>query len=270
MSKGGVVLVTGASHGIGKAIAALLVEKGFRVYGTSRRPSGEQGNGLKMLQLDITSDQSVESCVSGLIEKEGRIDVLINNAAVGLLGAIEETTIEEGKALFEANFFGTARMVNAVLPGMRQRRSGLIINFGSLAATLPIPFHAYLSCSKAAVNTFTDALRLEVKHLNIGVCVVEPGMVATHRGEEFAQLRVKKAISDYAEPEQRAFAVIEKGQSVGGDPQPVAETVLRIIRSKAPARYYLVGVEKRYVLLSRFLPQSAIEFLVSRHFRLTK
>ena len=159
------------------------------------------------MPLDVTSEESVSSCVSAVLERARRIDVLVNNAGVGLLGAVEEVSVEEARTLFDTNFFGVARtnffglarMVNAVLPGMRQRRSGLIINLGSLRATLPIPFHGYLSASKAAVTTYSDALRLALRSLGISVSVVEPGMTATHPGEQFAQLRVARSIDDYAE-----------------------------------------------------------------------
>jgi short-subunit dehydrogenase len=262
--------VTGATRGIGLVTATLLASHGYAVFGTARTPGAVSHGGFDLLPLDVTSDASVQSCVTALLERTGRIDVLVNNAAVGLLGAIEETTIEEARDLFDANLFGTARMVNAVLPGMRQRRHGLIINFGSLAWALPIPFHAYLSASKAAVITYTEALRLEVKHCNIGVTVVEPGMVATHRGATFAQLRVRGVIDDYAADERHALAVVEQGQGAGGDPRDVAETVLRIIHSKAPARYYLVGRERWFVRASRILPPSVIEGLVTRRFGLSR
>ena len=189
------------------------------------------------MPLDVTSEESVDSCVSTVVERAGRIDVLVNNAGIGLIGAAEEASIVEAWALFDTNLFGVARMVNAVLPAMRARHSGLIINFGSLGATLPIPFHGYLSASKAAVTTYSDALRLELRSLGIDVSVVEPGMTATHRGERFAQLRVARSIDDYTEQEKRATAVVQHGQSLGTDPRTVAETVLRIIRSNAPARY---------------------------------
>ena len=129
-----IVLVTGASRGIGEATAGLLAERGYRVFGTARRPAADRVDGFEMLPLDVTSGESVKSCVSAVLERAGGIDVLVNNAGIGLIGAVEETPVEDAAALFDANLFGAARMVNAVLTGMRQRKSGLIINFGSLAA----------------------------------------------------------------------------------------------------------------------------------------
>jgi short-subunit dehydrogenase len=173
-------------------------------------------------------------------------------------------------ALFDTNLFGTARMVNAVLPGMRQRRSGLIINLGSIAPAVPTPFHAYLSASKAAVHTFTDALRLEVRHLGIAVTAVEPGAMATHPGERFTQLKVATAIGDYTQQERKAAAVYQHGQQAGASPQAIAQVILRIVRSPAPDRYYLAGREKWYARACRFLPPSAVESLAARHFQVAK
>ena len=265
-----VVLVTGANRGIGQSTARLLAEHGYTVLGTARRPSDESAGGFELVQLDVTSQQSVNSCVSAVLERAGRIDVLVNNAGVGLIGAEEEASIEEARALFDTNLFGVARMVNAVLPAMRARHSGLIINFGSLGATLPVPFHGYLSASKAAVTTYSDALRLELKHLGVDVSVVEPGFTATHPGERFAQMRVARSIDDYTDQEQRATAVMQHGQALGTDPRTVAQTVLRIVRSNAPAPYYPVGREKWLLRLTRILPPAAIESLISRRFQLSK
>ena len=265
-----VVLVTGAGRGIGQSTAKLLAEHRYTVFGTAREPSGESMEGFELVALDVTSQESVDSCVSAVLERAGRIDVLLNNAGVGLIGAEEEASIEEARVLFDTNLFGVARMINAVLPGMRARRSGLIINFGSLGATLPVPFHGYLSASKAAVSTYSDALRLELKSLGVDVSVVEPGFTATHPGERFAQMRVARSINDYTEQQKRATAVMEQGQRAGIDPRTVAETVLGIIRSKDPAPYYPVGREKWLLRLTRILPPSAIESLMSRRFELSK
>lgn len=265
-----VVLVTGASRGLGQVAAAVLAGHGYQVFGTARKPLADSAGGVQMLPLDVTSQESVMSCVSGVMDRAGRIDVLVNNAAAGLIGAIEETPIGDAVAMFDTNLFGTARMVNAVLPSMRQRRNGLIINLGSIAPAVPTPFHAYLSASKAAVNTFTDALRLEVKHLGIAVTAVEPGAMATHPGERFAQLRVATVIGDYTDQEARATAVYQQGQQAGASPQAVAQAILRIIRTRAPARYYLVGSEKWYARLGRILPPPAVESLAARHFQLAK
>ncbi len=236
------------------------------MFGTARKPAADRANGVRLLALDVTSPDSVKSCVSAVLDRTGRIDVLVNNAGAGLIGAIEETPVEDAMALFDTNLFGTARMVNAVLPSMRERRSGLIINLGSLAPAVPTPFHAYLSASKAAVNTFSDALRLEAAPLGIAVTAVQPGAIATHPGERFTRLKVAGAIGDYAQREARAVAVYERGQRDGASPQLVAEAILRIIRTQMPARYYLVGKERWYARTTRILPPAAVESRASWHF----
>lgn len=259
-----VILITGASRGIGYATASLLARDGYHVFGTSRKPSSTDGAGYETLPLDVTSDASVQSCVAAVIARCGRIDVLVNNAASFLAGAAEEISLAEAHALFETSFFGMARVTGAVLPGMRERRSGRIINFGSAAAHLPIPFHGYISASKAAVVSYSEALRLELKPLNVHVSLVEPGFVATHPHEAFAQLTVKRSIDDYAVPERHAFAVFKKGETYGTDPKVVAETVRRIVRSNRPAGHYLVGSATRLVRLAGIAPYSVMESLMAR------
>ena len=258
LSHGPVVLVTGASQGIGAATAKLLADEGYRVYGTARVPSAERTRSFEMLALDVRVDSSVLSCVSTVLEREGRIDILVNNAGVGMVGAVEETTMTEARDLYETNVFGMGRMVAAVLPGMRERRSGQIINLGAVAAHLPLPYHAWLVSSKAAVGSYSDALRLEVKHLGIKVSVLEPGVVATHPGER-SSLRVATSLEAYEQHELRAVAAIER---TGLAPEAVARVILRIIHSKEPAAHYAVGREKWYARVGRVVPPSAVESLL--------
>jgi NAD(P)-dependent dehydrogenase (short-subunit alcohol dehydrogenase family) len=268
-----VVLVTGSSRGIGRATAVLLAERGYRVFGTTRKLADAQVDGVQMLTLDVTRDESVAACVAAVLERAGRIDVLVNNAAVGLMGAIEETPGRDAADLFDVNVFGAARMICAVLPGMRARRDGLIINLGSLAPAVPTPFHGYLSASKAAVSTLSDALRLEVRHLGIAVTCVEPGATATHPGAEFTALKAAGvgSIGDYARQEGEALGVYEHGQQAGGDPRAVAATILEIVETTAPARSYVAGSEKErwIVRASRLLPRSTVETLAAHHFHVS-
>src|SRR3989454_6137768 len=167
------VLVTGASSGIGQAIAQLLTERGFNVYGTSRKPTG------KLIPLDVRSDDSVRAC----IDRVGPIDVLVNNAGYSLMSAAEETSIDEAKAQLETNFFGAVRMVNAVLPAMRKAGAGKIINIGSLAGITAIPFSAFYTASKFAIDGYSEALWHELRPLGISVSVIEPGFVHTAIGD---------------------------------------------------------------------------------------
>ena len=259
-----VALITGASSGIGKLTAALLASRGFTVFGTSRKASGGKLNGVEMLQLDITSDESVTTCVSNLLQKTGRLDVLINNAGQAFAGGLEETSLEEAKTQFDSNFFGAVRMVNAVLPEMRKRRSGQIINLGSLKGIFPTPFGGYYGAAKAALMVYSEALRHELKNLGVKVSVIEPGFYNTHH----TRIRAARSISDYDEIRKRAQSADEESFDKGADPREVAETILKIIESPSPRLHYIVGKEKRYVLLKRILPDSIMESQTRKHWRL--
>ena len=152
------VLITGASSGIGRATAQLLTERGFTVYGTARRPDRATPEQFRLLALDVRSDDSVRACVDQVLSQTGRLDVLFNNAGYALTGAAEETSLAEAKAQFETNFFGTVRMVNAVLPGMRKAGAGRIVNIGSLAGLTAIPFSAFYCATKFALEAYSEAL----------------------------------------------------------------------------------------------------------------
>ena len=265
MQSGKVVLITGASSGFGKETASLLAQRGFKVFGTSRKASGDKQDGVEMLRLDITSDESVRDCVSTLLTKTGRIDVLVNNAGQALVGGLEETSIEEAKAHFDSSFFGTVRMVNATLPDMRKHRNGQIINVASLAGTFPVPFEGYYVAAKAALIAYSEVLRQEVKSLGINVSVVEPGFFRTNLGN--TRVRAANSISDYDQMRKRAHAALVESFDKGGDPKEIAEMILNIIESPSPRLHYVVGKEKRYLLMKRVLPASTMESQARKHWR---
>src|SRR5690349_7889041 len=172
MSVQQVVLITGASSGVGQSTAQLLSQKGYRVFGTSRNPSrGESA--IEMVPLDVRNDDSVTTCVKSVLDKAGHIGVLINNAGYELSGALEETSLEEARSQFDTNFFGVVRMIKAVLPSMRERRQGRIINVGSFSGVSAIPFMGMYSASKFALEGYSDALRMEVAPFNIHVSLTE-------------------------------------------------------------------------------------------------
>jgi len=205
-------------------------------------------------------------CVSNLLQKTGRIDVLVNNAGQVLTGGLEETSIDEAKAHFDSNFFGAVRMVNAVLPEMRKQKSGQIINVASLAGTFPVPFEGYYGAAKAALMTYSEALRQEVKALGIKVSVVEPGFFKTNLIQN--RIRAANAIGDYDEIRKRTLTALEKSVVGGANAEEVAETILKIVESPSPALHYAVGREKRYLLLKRIMPASTIESQTRKHWRL--
>ena len=259
-----VVLITGASSGLGKSTASLLASQGFNVFGTSRKHTEVESNSIRMLELDITSDTSVEACVSNLLQRTGRLDILVNNAGQAFTGGLEETTLEEAKAQFEVNFFGSVRMVNAVLPSMRKLRNGQIINVASMAAVFPIPFGGYYAPAKIALMIYSEVLRHELKNLGVKVSVVEPGFFNTHHSRSSAA----NSLSDYNGVRKRAQSADVESFDKGGDPQEVAELILKIIQTPSPKLHYMIGKEKRYVLLKRLLPEAIVESQTRKHWRL--
>lgn len=260
------VLVTGASSGIGKAVAQLFVEHGFRVFGTSRQHRADE-HGVEMLPLDVRSDESVARCVEEVLARAGRIDVLVNNAAVMHMGFAEETTVHEAEAVFAANLFGVVRVTNAVLPGMRSRRQGRIINVGSLAAWVGEPGEAFYAASKAALARYTQALRHEVWPLGIAVSLVEPGAFAT------SVLQVSStagaSIADYDGARETASHVLHESLRRGGDPRRVASVVVKTARARSPLYRYGAGRDGRWVpYLTLLLPQRLVDSLLRRSYGL--
>jgi len=254
-----VVLITGASSGFGKSIAEHLAAQGCRVFGTSRSPK-EPVAGVTMLSLDVNDDLSVQTAVSDVIAQAGRIDVLINNAGVGLCGAIEDTSIDEARWQMETNFFGPVRMIQAVLPHMRKLGSGRIINIGSLAGQMALPYQPFYSTSKFAMEGLNEALRLELCSSGIDSTIIEPGDFATG----FTAARVFSAQAKtglHAQALERVVGIYEKDELNGASPQMVANLCARIIAAGKIAPRYSVGrIDQRFgLLLKRWLPASWFE-----------
>ncbi len=267
MPESKVVLVTGDSSGFGKETSLLLSRHGFRAFGTSRKPSGkETGAGVEMLQLDVDSDKSVNDCINRIKDKSGRLDVLVNNAGYVLTGALEENSLDEAKSQFETNFFGAVRMANAALPIMRKQGSGQIINISSIAAAIPFPFEGFYAATKAALLSYTEQLRHEVKSLGVNVSVVEPGFFRTNLGETRGYAR--GLIGDYDKMRTRLVEALKDEFRKGGNPTLVAQTILRIIESKSPRLEYLSSKTGRYRALKHVLPQSMMERGLRRRWKL--
>jgi NAD(P)-dependent dehydrogenase (short-subunit alcohol dehydrogenase family) len=257
-----VVLVTGATSGIGKATAELLAASGYRVFGTSRDPAGKTASGYELLQLEVSSDESVAACVRAVVDRTGgRIDVLHNNAGTGIIGAAEEVSPEEALRLFQINFFGVMRMTNAVLPHMRARRSGKIINMSSSGGVAALPFAALYCATKFALEGYTEALRHELRPLGIAAVVVAPGPVSTPAGEK--AMRASRVIEDYAGRRARADEMSVRGIRNGMDPRRVAEAILRVVRASWPSPRYPVGLQSSATGLAHgVLPSGAFEAMV--------
>lgn len=262
-----IAIVTGASSGIGKATAERLTVAGYKVYGTSRR--GEQANPqpFAMLPLDVTRDVSVEAAVEEVIRLEGRIDLLVNNAGFGVAPAgAEESSIEQAQAIFDTNFMGIVRMTRAVVPHMRQQRSGRIINIGSVLGFLPMPYMALYSATKHAVAGYSEALDHELRTMGIRVSVVEPAYINTPFDTNLmkpdAPLDVYRNIR--ARVERRLKEVL-----VGADgPQVVAEIVLKAAMADRPKLHYAPGLANRMRLLRRFAPVSILDAGIRKDLRL--
>jgi short-subunit dehydrogenase len=259
-----VVLVTGATSGIGQATGELLASQGYRVYGTSRHPQGKTTCDFELLQLDVTSDISVERCVSEISERtNGRIDVLVNNAGTGIFGAVEEVSHAEALALFEINFFGVMRMTSAVLPLMRARRSGKIINMSSSGGLASLPFAGIYCATKFALEAYTAALFHEVRPLGISATVVAPGPVSTPAGDQ--AMRAARVIDDYTERRRKTDEMGVDAIRNGIDPRRVAKAILKVIWSKHPAPRYPVGLQARMTGIGRsLLPPSVFQAAVRR------
>jgi short-subunit dehydrogenase len=264
---GKTAIVTGASSGIGSAIAEALARAGFTVFGTSRRTTGNGPAGASMLACDVTDDESVDALVSTVISQTGRIDVLVNNAGIGLIGGAEESSIAQVRALFDVNLFGTMRVTNAVLPSMRQRGQGRIINIGSILGLIPAPYSTHYSATKHALEGYSESLDHEVRAFNIRVSLIEPGN--TRSGFEQNALEPDAMLADYGRARADASALMREMVSTGDDPKVVGDAVLKAATDARPRRRYAAGKVARQVsLLRRFVPADMFDKSLRKQLRL--
>ena len=261
-----VVLVTGASSGIGKECAELLSQGGHKVYRGSR--STEDNLDAGSISLDVDSEISVNSAVKRVFEKEGCVDVVVNAAGFGIVGAVEDTSMSEAKKQFETNFFGVVRVCKAVLPLMRQQGSGLIINISSIAGLVSLPFQAFYSASKFALEGLTEGMRMEVAPFGIRVVLVEPGDFRTEFTKNRKETNEAANNSGYRKRYLRALAVFEKEEANGDDPTNVARLVSRIVEKKSPRLRYSVGPTGERVVptLKQILPHKVYQWLFMKHY----
>jgi NAD(P)-dependent dehydrogenase (short-subunit alcohol dehydrogenase family) len=260
-----VVLVTGASSGFGRAIAQALHARGHRVIGTTRRLSvSADPVEFGLVTLDVESDASVAEGVAEVLRQAGRIDTLVNNAGVGYAGAIEDTTIEEARRQFETNFFGMHRMCRAVLPHMRARGAGRIVNMSSLGGLVSVPFQAMYCASKFAVEAYTEALRMEARPFGIRVSMVEPGDYATGFTANRRMTAASIAGSPYAERCSKAVRRMAEDESANADIGPVVRATIAAIESGNPRLRYPVAnvLQRALVTLRPILPQALFEYLM--------
>ena len=262
-----VILVTGATSGIGLATATRLAADGHRVFGTSRDPAAAAAVGYELLPLEVSSDESAERCVRLVAERTGgRIDVLVNNVGTGILGAAEETSVDEAKRLFDVNFFGAVRLTNRVLPLMRQRRAGTLVSMSSAGGVGVVPFAGFYCATKFALEAWTEAVRYEVAPFGISAVVVAPQAVRTPAGD--TAMRAAKRLPEYAAARQQADEAYTSAIRTGIDPRRVAETISEIVRTRHPAPRYRVGMQSAAVSLVRGLvPNRVYDAVAKRLFR---
>ncbi|QYE33517.1 MULTISPECIES: SDR family NAD(P)-dependent oxidoreductase [Sphingosinicellaceae] len=258
------VIVTGAAGGIGAAIASNLTMSGWRVFATMRRPVLAQ-HGPDALALDVTRDDSVNAAVAEVVGRTGRVDAIVNNAGVDMLGAVEETTTEEALKLFETNFFGVHRLTRAVLPIMRAQLSGRIVTIGSIAGFVPTPFNAFYCASKHALNGYCEALDYEIRPFGIRTILIEPGFIRT--GLRAKKRTVADSIDAYSEIRGRAGAGFDESVSRGTDPARVAEVVQRALVAAHPKFRQLVGNDARLLnIVYHYLPGFLFKAGMNRQF----
>jgi NAD(P)-dependent dehydrogenase (short-subunit alcohol dehydrogenase family) len=254
-----VALVTGASAGIGEAAARALVGAGFTVYGTSRRAAaGEKRGAVAFLPLDVTDDGSVAAVVREVLERSGRIDVLVNNAGVGVAGAAEESSIEQARALFETNVFGAIRMTRAVLPHMREQGSGRIINVSSVLGFLPAPFMALYSSTKHALEGYSESLDHEVRDHGVRVLLVEPAYTKT--SFDANTVAADEPLALYARRREAIDVLNAAAVRAGDEPSVVGQVIVAAATDTHPRLRYPAGtLARRVSKLRRYVPPALFD-----------
>src|SRR5215208_2330894 len=267
-TKNAVAIVTGASSGIGEATAQRLAAAGYKVYGTSRRGAQASGQAFEVLPLDVTSDASVAALVGEVMRREGRIDLLVNNAGFGVApGGAEESSIEQARAIFETNVFGLIRMTRAVLPHMRQRRSGRIINMSSVLGFLPMPYGALYAATKHAVEGYSESLDHELRTRGIRVSVVEPAYTKTPFDANFLEPDAK--LDAYREAREGVTRRVNEVMATAEQPAVVADTVLKAANAAHPKVRYAAGkLANRLRLLRTYAPVGLMDAGIRKDLRL--
>ncbi|MBX9189110.1 SDR family oxidoreductase [Bacteroides sp. K03] len=266
-----VILITGASSGFGKITAQTLAAQGHIVYGTSRKQT-ENKKSVTMLVADVTDSNSIHHVVERIIKEHGRIDVLINNAGVGIGGALELATDEEIALQMDTNFLGMVRVCRSVLPIMRRQRKGKIINISSIAGLIAVPYQGFYSASKFAIEGYSEALSLEIHPFGIKVCVVEPGDFNTG----FTANRNISATTlnnpDYGQYFADTLKIIEKAETGGCSPSKLATTILKLVEKENPPFRTLTGPLSQvgFAKVKGWLPGKIIRYALRTFYRIKK
>ena len=262
-----VAIVTGASTGIGQASAQALHQAGFRVFGTSRRAVASVSEGIAMITCDVTDDASVKKAVEKVLDTTGRIDVLVNNAGMGLLGGAEESSIDQAQALFDVNLFGVIRATNAVLPAMRDQKAGRIVNISSVLGLIPAPFSALYSATKHALEGYSESLDHEVRSFGIRVCLLEPAYTRTSFEQNMAL--PDRTLDAYATARAGANALIHDAMNTADAPEVVVASLIEAVTAVSPRPRYTCGKVARQVsVLRRFVPERMFDKSLRKQMRL--
>lgn len=266
--KSKIAIVTGASSGIGKTTAELLANSGYKVYGTSRKVTQASQRSYKMISLDVNSEESIEAALREVVQIEGRIDLVVNNAGFGVApGGAEESSIEQTKMLFETNFFGIVRMTRAVVPYMRKQGEGRIINIGSVLGLIPAPYMASYAATKHAVEGFSESLDHELRTRGIRVSVIEPGYTNTHFEANTQEVDAK--LDEYTIARRALAKLVKIAVEGGDDPKVVAKVVLKAANAKHPKLRYAAGkLACRLSLLRRFAPAALVDIGIRKEMKL--
>ena len=253
-----VALVTGASAGIVEATARALLAAGYQVFGTYRKDPQQRIEGIRYVHCDVTSDASIAAAVAEVLKTSPCIDLLVNNAGIGLVAGAEESSVEQAKALFDVNLFGAIRMTQAVLPAMRRQRSGRIVNLSSILGVIPSPYSALYASTKHAMEGYFESLDHEVRAFGIRAVLVEPAYTRT--AFEGNLLQADRRLDDYAPARSRAEAQLRTVMQTADRPETVAAVVVRAAQEANPQLRYTAGsVAKRVSLLRRFVPAGAFD-----------
>jgi len=263
-----IILITGISSGFGKQTAQRLAQKGHIVYGTVRK-GGADLQGVHTLKMDLIDLPSIQEAVRTVVEKESRIDVLINNAGMHTGGSVETSPIEHARLQMETNFFGTVNVIREVLPHMRKQNSGTIINISSIGGLMGLPFQGYYSAAKFALEGLSESLRMEVKPYNIRVVVINPGDFHTSNTANRRKFMAGISNDPYGEQFQKTLAIIEQDERKGWAPERLALKVAQIVEKKNPAnRYIVASLEQRFaVVLKKLIPSSWFMNILASHYK---
>ncbi len=265
-----IILITGVSSGFGRVTSRLLADEGHKVYGTVRK-SEEPDSKVFLIRMDLTDIGSIKNTVKTIIDKEGRIDVLINNAGMHTGGPVETSSPENIRLQIDTNFIGTVHLTREVLPYMRQQGGGKIINFSSIGGLMGLPFQALYSAAKYAIEGFSEALRMEVKQFNIKVILINPGDFHTNNTLNRRNFLAATGPEDpYHKQFEKTLKVIEKDELNGRDPELLARKIIRIVEQKNPKQHYIIGSfdQKMAVVIKRLVPGKLFSGILESHYKI--